>query len=136
MTAIVCIDDRGGMLFMKRRLSKDRLLIEDIAKTAADAVLYISDFSEALFSESDISTLCVPNPLDCAGEDDYVFIENVHLSEKTDKIKRLIIYKWNRKYPFDFALDIVPEECGFSLVESYDFVGHSHEKITKEIYEK
>ena len=136
MTVIVSIEDRGGMLFLKRRVSKDRLLTDDIAKTVGDGVLYVSDFSEELFSESNVSVLCVPNPLDVAGKDDFVFVENMEIKNYTDKIDRLIIYKWNRKYPFDFSLDIVPAECGFSLSESCNFKGYSHEKITKEIYVK
>ncbi len=136
MTVIVCIEDRGGMTFMRRRLSKDRILSEDIVKTVGDGILYISDFSEALFSESDISVMSVSNPLDSAQEGDFAFIENLGLKSSIEKIKRLIIYKWNRRYPFDFSLDIAPEKCGFSLKESYDFKGSSHDKITKEIYEK
>ena len=136
MTVIVCIDDRGGMLFMKRRLSRDRELTADIAKTVNDGILYISDFSEALFSESDVSVMSVSNPLVCADEEDFVFVENLSLKNAVPRIKRLIIYKWNQKYPFDFSLDINPLECGFSLKESIDFKGYSHDKITKEIYEK
>jgi len=135
MTVIVCIDERGGMLFMKRRVSKDRELTHDIIKTVGDGILYISDFSESLFAESDISVMCVSDPLGSAGEDDFVFIENCALSDWVDKIKRLIIYNWNRKYPFDFSLDIRPKEHGFSLVDSYEFKGYSHDKITKEIYQ-
>ena len=136
MTAIVCIEDRGGMTFMRRRLSKDKVLTEDIVKTVGDGILYISDFSESLFAKSDISVMSVSNPLDSAEAGDYAFIENSGLKESLEKIKVLIIYKWNRKYPFDFSLDVEPEKCGFSLKESYDFKGSSHDKITKEIYVK
>lgn len=136
MTAIVCIEDRGGMTFMRRRLSKDKVLTEDIVKTVGDGILYISDFSEALFADSNISVMSVSNPLDSAEAGDYAFIENSGLKESLEKIKVLIIYKWNRKYPFDFSLDVEPEKCGFSLKESYDFKGSSHDKITKEIYVK
>ena len=51
MTVFVCIDDRGGMLFNKRRQSRDSKVIEDVVRTVGDGVLYISDFSELLFSE-------------------------------------------------------------------------------------
>ena len=136
MTVILCIDDRGGMLFMKRRLSRDRELTADIEKSVGEGVLYISDFSESLFSDSNVSVMCVSNPLDCAGEGDFAFIENLKLENSLSKIKRLIIYKWNRKYPFDFSLDIVPTEHGFHLKKTEDFKGYSHDKITKEIYEK
>jgi hypothetical protein len=136
MTAIVCIEDRGGMLFMKRRLSKDRILTENITQTVGDGILYISDFSEALFVDSDISVMSVSNPLKSADKGDFAFVENLGLKDSVKKIKRLIIYKWNRKYPFDFSLDIEPSKCGFKLIESVDFKGSSHDKITKEIYEK
>ena len=136
MTVFVCIDDRGGMLFMKRRLSKDREVTADIAKTVDDGILYISDFSESLFSDSDVSVMSVSNPLVTAGDGDFVFIENLGLKEFMQKTERLIIYKWNRKYPYDFSLDVIPEDYGLKLAESYDFKGYSHDKITKEIYEK
>ena len=135
MTVFVCTEERGGMLFMKRRLSKDRELTADIAKTVGDGILYISDFSESLFAESDISVLSVPNPLDSAGEDDFVFIENLCLAPSIKKVKRLIVYNWNRKYPFDVSIDVNPLDFGFSLKKSYDFKGYSHDKITKEVYE-
>lgn len=136
MTVFVCIDDRGGMLFGGRRQSRDKNLISDMAKTVGENLFYISDFSEKLIGESELSAICVPYPLDSAGEGDFVFNESFHLKEYADKIKRLIIYRWNKKYPYDFALDLAPEKEGFSLKESYDFVGSSHDKITKEIYEK
>lgn len=136
MTVFVCIDDRGGMLFGGRRQSRDSALISDMASTVGDNLLYISDFSERLIENSEMSAVCVPYPLDSAGEGDFVFNESFHLNGHLSKIKRLVIYKWNKKYPYDFALDTVPERAGFRLVESYDFVGTSHDKITKEIYEK
>ena len=51
-------------------------------------------------------------------------------------ISRLIIYNWNRRYPFDRQLDISPAKMGFKLVSVTEFEGSSHEKITKEIYER
>ena len=136
MTVFLCIDDRGGMTFMKRRLSRDKIMIEDLSKEVGEGILYISDFSEGLFSDSELSVMSVSNPLASAGEDDFAFIEDIPISNAIDRIDTLIIYKWNRKYPYDFALDIDPLNCGFSLLSSCDFKGNSHDKITKEIYRK
>ena len=136
MTVFVCIDDRGGMIFNKRRLSKDKMIICDIEKEVMDEILYITDFSEALFADSNVSALSVPDPLSCAQEKDFVFIENLTLKSFIDKIDKLIIYKWNRKYPFDLSLDVDPAKDGFSLESSSSFKGNSHDKITKEIYVK
>ena len=136
MTVFVCIDDRGGMLFNKRRQSRDSRVIEDVIRTAEDGVLYISDFSEILFEESDASVISVPEPLESAGKESFVFIENRHLGEHLDRIDRLIIYKWNRKYPSDFSLDVDPTAAGFKKKSTREFVGTSHEKITREDYVK
>ena len=136
MTVIICVDERGGMLFNKRRVSKDRLVIKDLEKEVGDGILYISDFSEPLFADSEISVLSVSEPLSAAAKEDFAFIENFSLKEKTNNIERLIIYNWNRKYPYDFSLDIEPLKCGFSLISTTDFKGNSHDKITKEIYVK
>ena len=92
MTVFVCIDDRGGMLFNKRRQSRDSKVIEDVARTVGEGLLYISDFSEILFAESDASVISVPDPLDSAGDGSFVFVENLHLGEYVDKIDRLILY--------------------------------------------
>ena len=134
MTVILTVEDRGGMLFMKRRLSKDRLPTLDIVNMVGDGILYINEFSEALFFDSDISVLSVPDPLSSAAEQDFVFIENLPLAEHIERVDKLIIYKWNRAYPFDTAIDVTPIECGFTLAESYDFEGYSHKKITREVY--
>lgn len=136
MTVFLCTDDRGGMLFNKRRQSRDSAVIADIARSVNDSLLYISDFSEALFSDSEISVISVPDPLAAAKTEGCVFVENLHISDFIGQIDTLIIYRWNKKYPYDFSLDVVPQECGFSICESYDFEGTSHEKITKEVYKK
>ena len=136
MTAIVCICDGGGMLFNNRRLSRDRLLMENLSAFIGDGALYISDFSERLFEKSDLCTIVASEPLDCAKKEDFVFVENQSLAQHKDKIERLVIYKWNRSYPFDFSLDISPEKEKMTLTESGDFKGSSHEKITREIWER
>ena len=135
MTVMLCIDERGGMLFMNRRLSRDRILMKDIEKEVGEGILYISEFSEDLFPDSSISVMSVPEPLLSAGKEDFVFIENEVLVNCIDIIDRLIIYNWNRSYPYDFELDINPRAF-FTLKESYDFKGSSHDKITKEIFVK
>lgn len=135
MTVFVCIDDLGGMTFNGRRQSRDGELIRDVARHTEDGVLYISDFSEKLFSESEASVISVPCPLDSA-KGAYAFIENLPLAPYRDKIECLVLYKWNRRYPSDRKLDITPEELGMHLVSSCDFVGTSHQKITKEVYKR
>ena len=76
------------------------------------------------------------SPLDEAESGDFCFIESLPLCNHVEDIEALVIYRWNRIYPYDKTLDIDPQAEGFKLSEVKDFAGSSHEKITKEIYIK
>ena len=134
MNVIICIDENQGMLFNKRRQSKDIKVIEDIASLTKE--LWISPFSEKLFIDEKVKTNLViqvrDNAISHASEGSYCFVENEKLIPYQDKIEQLIVYKWNRSYPSDFKLDLNLNE--WKLIETVDFVGNSHEKITREIY--
>lgn len=130
MEIIVCIDDKGGMLFNKRRQSKDGALMDDI-KASARMPIYVDAFSEKLFLEYGVEYKIAEPHGDCS-----FFVENRKVSELIKTCTRAVIYKWNRAYPSDFKFDIDLAKEGFSLRESIDFKGSSHEKITKEVYER
>ncbi len=136
MTVIVCVSDGGGVLFGGRRLSRDREVISDIARTAGDEPVFVSEYSEGLFSNSDVSVIAVSDPLSSAGEGDFTFIEDGKIRREIGRVESVIIYRWNRKYPFDVKIDTDPAKEGFSLDESVDIKGHSHEKITREIWRR
>ncbi len=134
MTVIVCLSDGGGMTFNKRRQSRDRAVIENIEGLVADEAFFISEFSLELFSESSLSVIAVSNPLSSATLKDFVFLEDRGVGEYRGKVERLVIYRWNRKYPTDLRFDIDPATEGMKLSEIIEFSGKSHEKITREIW--
>jgi hypothetical protein len=84
--------------------------------------------------EDDSRVISVTDPLEEAKESDFVFVEDRSLFEYRKKIKEIYIYRWNRKYPFDFQLDFHPETEGMHLAETVEFAGNSHEKITRELW--
>ena len=134
MKTLVCIDDKFGMLFDGKRQSRDRGLVENLLDFVGKERLFISPFSKLLFDGK--SVVISDNPLDQAGKGDFVFVEDLFLLPYLDKIEEIIIYKWNRTYPRDALLDLLPERYGLTLVERLDFVGTSHKKITREVYRK
>lgn len=134
MTVAVCISDGGGMMFNKRRQSRDRVVTGDILLCAGERRLFVSDYSSSLFLENKSRVIISEEPLSEANEGDFVFVEDKSLSNYKSKIKEIYIYKWNRKYPFDFKLDFSPELEGMYLAESVEFAGNSHEKITRELW--
>lgn len=136
MNVIICLDDNHGMLFNKRRQSRDVKVLEDIATLTKE--IWISLFSEKLFEDVSETVQFQVNIDDSflshASEGEFCFVENEKLLPHIDKIEQLIVYKWNRKYPTDFKLDLNLED--WKLIESIDFIGNSHKKITREIYVK
>ena len=134
MKIIACIDSFGGLLFGGRRQSRDRVLIDDLMKYIGDCSLIISPFSAPLFVGRDVKIS--KKPLSAARAGDYIFIEDIDVSEALSSVSEIVLYKWNKSYPRDTLLGFEPSKCGFSLCESVDFVGSSHEKITREVYRR
>ena len=134
MTAIVCVEDRGGILFLKRRVSRDREVYRDIAENY-DKV-YMTSYSLPLFDGVKINTGVRLLPISEGERGEVCFVESGEIADNIYKISRLVIYRWNRTYPSDVKLEFDPEEMGFKLVSTNELVGYSHEKITKDIYEK
>ena len=134
MTAIVCVEDRGGILFLKRRVSRDREVYRDIAENY-DKV-YMTSYSLPLFDGVKINTGVRLLPISEGERGEVCFVESGEIADNIYKISRLVIYRWNRTYPSDVKLEFDPEEMGFKLVSTNELVGYSHEKITKNIYEK
>ena len=133
MTVIVCLDNANGMMFNNRRQSRDANVVKDICETATGKRLLVGPYSAPLFGENDvIVSECF---LDEARADDYCFVENVPMAKYLNKIDSIIVYKWNRDYPSDFFFDIDYASV-FRLESEAEFVGTSHDKITKEVYVK
>lgn len=130
MTVFVCLDDNNGMLFNNRRQSRDSKVIEQILAISNGKNLYMDSYSSKLFEGNNV--IADDNFLEKMTDEDFCFVEKSNLKEYDEKINELIIFRWNKKYPFDKQLDINFEER--KLKDSYDFEGTSHEKITCEVW--
>lgn len=133
MNIAVCADDRGGTFFMGRRLSSDREVIRELVSSVGGRIL-INEYSETLFREVECEYEVFSDPVASASDNDTCFIEGGILKEYADNIGVLTVYRWNRHYPSDPASRIDPGKLGFVLCSSTDFKGHSHERITKEVW--
>lgn len=132
MNIIVCLDDNGGMLFNSRRQSRDGALCQRILEVTANDVLWMNEYSAKLFTDGEFKVdECF---LEKAEEDDYCFLEQPLPCELKDKIGKVIVYRWNRKYPADVKFDASVLKSR-RLTSSFEFKGTSHERITEEIFE-
>ena len=50
MNIIVCIYERGGMLFHQRRVSRDQVVILDIVNSIQEKI-YMNEYSQKMFYE-------------------------------------------------------------------------------------
>ncbi|MBO7251231.1 MAG: ribonuclease Z [Oscillospiraceae bacterium] len=135
MTVYVCLDDRGGMLFNRRRQSRDAAVLEDI-RTGLPDHLFIDSYSEKLISEAQLPFLIAPEDLGQLPENSHFFCECRSASLILPSTDTLVIYRWNRHYPSDFRWDADPGQAGFILTQTLEFPGKSHEVITKEVYKR
>lgn len=132
MIVILCLDDQGGMMFNHRRQSRDKEVIRDILQMRTGKALWMNEYSVKLFEEAEEEINCDAAFLQKAGEGEFCFVENEQPGLSVDRIEQLIIYRWNRKYPADFYLEIDLND--WILKASTEFQGNSHEKVTKEVY--
>lgn len=132
MNIILCLDDKNGMLFNRRRQSRDSALCERVVALSDGSNLWMNEYSSPLFPNEKAQV--DENFLEKAEQGDYCFVENTDITPFLNQIEKIIIYRWNRVYPSDKRID-EGVLVGRQLVESTDFAGSSHEKITEEIYE-
>lgn len=137
MIVIVCLDDKNGMMFNRRRQSQDRCLRERVIDMTAGKVLRMNQYSAEQFDLESISCAIVGDTfLENAVEGECCFVENVALAPYEKNIEKVIVFRWNRTYPSDFHLDLVLDDSSWELIETEEFSGYSHDVITMEVYKK
>ncbi len=137
MILIICIDDKNGMMFNKRRQSKDSAVRSDIISEIGSGTLWMNEYTAKQFAEDgDLTAKIMVDEefLTKAGRGEFCFLEGEGAAEAEPAVEKLIIYKWNRLYPSDVRFDIDLNK--WKLESTAEFAGTSHEKITKEVYIK
>ena len=133
MIVAVCLDDRDGLLFLKRRLSRDRAVGAQLQKLSAHTRLLLSSYSAKVY---DLGATVCEDFLAQAGPGDICFVENADVLPWQDKLEKLIVFRWNRHYPSDVAFPLAQVTQQMQLTERLEFPGSSHDVITQEVYSK
>ncbi len=125
------------MMFNKRRQSQDKLLRVSIKELVKGKTLFMNEYSYKLYKDINNENIIVSeNYLDECENDNFCLVENKPLNNYIEKIDNIIIYKWNRIYPSDLYFDVDIKNEQWELIETEEFQGSSHEKITKETYRR
>lgn len=129
MILAVCVDDRLGLRFGKRRQSKDAALRQKLMELSGGR-LRMSDYSARQF---DASVYSGGDYLTAAGDGDWCFAEDTGYEACADQIEQIVLFRWNRIYPADEHFRFPGK---WALVRTEEFPGTSHDKITMEVYQK
>lgn len=132
MIIVACVEDRNGILFNKRRVSRDIVVCQDVLNTCPTR-LWMNSYSAPLFADLPQRKIQVAEDfLRQAEAGQWCFVENVALPETSDEIEQVILYRWNQKYPADTYFDV--DLADWQLLSATELAGHSHGKISKEVY--
>lgn len=136
MQVIVAIDDGGGLMFNRRRQSQDRVLRERILRLSDGARLWMNAYTRKQFDDAEAAGRIAvdENFLEKAADGDFCFVENAPVRPVLDRVERVILFRWNRAYPSDLRFDVDLSAPPWTLIETEEFPGYSHEKITEEVY--
>ena len=93
MEIIVCVDDNMGMIFNKRRQSRDQAVVLDILN-CVDKV-WIHPFSHKLFEGNEERVIVDEAFLQKAGEREHCFVENESMQPYLHKIEKIILPELN-----------------------------------------
>jgi hypothetical protein len=135
MHIIVCLDDKNGMMFNRRRQSSDRILRCRMMDLVGDGVLRMNTYSAQQFSNED-NIYAGDDFIDQAADTDYCFVENAKDLPPVSLIHSLTVYRWNCAYPADVRFPAAYFENDMKCICRSDFEGSSHKTITEETYRR
>lgn len=129
MIVALCVENRMGLQFAGRRLSKDaqlrRMLLERSGGKLRMSPYSAKQFESPVYAGADYLT--------GASEGEWCFVENDEYLSCAGQIERIVLFHWNRDYPADLFFSFPGQ---WHLTGTEDFPGKSHEKITMEVYER
>lgn len=133
MNLIVCLEDRNGISFFGKRLSRDKSICERIVSIVGENKIFLTLYSAKLFENLPVSAKVCDEPLKNASQNDFCFIETEDVSGYKNDINTIIVYRFCRAYPFDKTFD-TSLLSSRTLTSSQEFAGNSHDKIIEEVY--
>ena len=131
MQVIITVENRNGMLFNHRRVSRDQKVSERILAYCKEKKLWMNAYSAKLFENN--PPICVSETF-LEQKDAICFVEDQDVTPYLPEIDTIILFHWNRDYPADLFFTVDLSE--WNRIHQEEFAGKSHDKITMEVYKK
>lgn len=133
MIVFVCVGEQGSLLFNRRRVSSDSMIINDILEYSGYEKLYMREYSIKLFPAD--PRICISETcLKSAGVADGIFWEESWQDALLEKANEFVVYLFNRLYPADVKFPLDQLRNRGTIKSVVEFAGNSHERITREVY--
>lgn len=130
MNLISCVDDCLGLRFNHRRQSRDKVLAQHILSRTGGEIWLHPD-SAKLFADWPDAVLHFISDPEKVPEGAWCFWESpISPALRPEKI---LLYHWNRVYPADEFFVYPGGQDQWECLESSNFPGFSHPKITEEV---
>ena len=111
MILIVCLDDKNGMAFNRRRQSQDALAREKILSLTGGGPLWMNAYSTKQFGDAP-NIRVEEDFLQKAGPGEYAFAEFPPLSPIAKAVERIYVIRWNRRCQAGYPPERGPLEPG------------------------
>ena len=134
MKLVVCLDEKNGIRFFGKRQSQDELQRKNLFELIENSKLFLTEYSYNLYKDFEFNFEIIDENTEIV-EDSVFLYEGEFLERFLPYVDEIIVYFWNRDYPFDETFDEVEQDC-WKEKEVLEFKGKSHEKITRKIFVK
>ena len=122
MILIAVVDDDYGMMFNRRRQSKDGALRERILSLAEGGTLWVSPYTYRQFSGCGAGNIRADEEfLRKAGPGEYCFAEEALAAPFANKIEKIILFRWNRSIRRMSGLTLTLRRMGGSFRKRKSF---------------
>ena len=134
MKLVVCLDKNNGISFFGKRQSQDELQRKNLFELIGNSKLFVSDYSYDLYKDFEFNFEIIDEKTKII-ENSVFLYEGDFLEKFLQSVDEIIIYFWNRDYPFDETFEEFQEDY-WKEKEVFEFKGKSHDKITRKIFVK
>ena len=134
MKLVVCLDENKGIRFFGKRQSQDELQRKNLFELIGNAKLFLTKYSYDLYTDFEFNFEIIDENTEIV-EDAVFLYEGEFLERFLPYVDEIIVYFWNRDYPFDETFEEFLND-DWKAREIFEFKGKSHEKITRKMFLK
>ena len=119
MKLVVCLDENNGIKFFGKRQSQDELQRKNLFELIGNLKLFLTEYSYDLYKDIEFNFEIIDKNTEIIKNSVFLY-EGDFLEKFLPSVDEIIVYFWN----------------SWKEIETFEFKGKSHEKITRKIFVK